>query len=359
MQDSILNKLNNIKNEYERVSTEIQDPSVLSDIKKYKDLSKKQAKLEPTYKVYIDYLKQIKSRDEALEIIKIETNDEMLAFAREELSEAKKAIDVLEEELFELLAEKDPNDEKDVVVEIKGAAGGDEANIFAGDLYRMYSSYASKMDWTVEIIDYEESERNAYSFISFEISGIDVYKHMKFESGVHRVQRIPKTETQGRVHTSTATVLVTPISDETNHDVQIPSNELRIDTYRASGAGGQHINKTDSAVRITHIPTGIIVASQQGRSQHDNKDKAMQMLYSKIIEMKLQEERQEQNAIKKTLVGSGDRSEKIRTYNYQQNRVTDHRISFTLKKLDRIMQGDLEEIIEVLLASENEMNNEK
>ena len=354
MQESILIKLNNIKKEYEENSIKLQNPDILKDINLYKEISKKQAKIEKIHSSFISYIKFETQKNESLDLIKNEQDELLIEMAKEELSVAKKKLDFFEEELMEMLIEKDPNDEKDSVIEIKGAAGGDEANIFAGDLFRMYLAYSNKMGWKVKIIDYEETERSGYAFILFEVLGINVYKHLKFESGVHRVQRIPQTETQGRVHTSTATVLVTPISDEEIKQVEVPQSEIRVDTYRASGSGGQHINKTDSAVRITHLPTGIVVASQQGRSQHDNRDKAMKMLIAKIIEKRNNEKVQEINKNKKTLVGSGDRSEKIRTYNYQQNRVTDHRISFTLKKLDRVIQGNLEEIIDVLLASEKE-----
>ncbi len=356
MQTNLKEKLDQIKVEFEQIQDELNNPDVLADIDLYKKLNKKRSKLEPVFKVYINYLTASKNIEDSLKILKEETDEDFLNLAKEELNEAKKNMQIFEEELKELMVEKDPNDEKDCYIEIKGAAGGDEANIFAGDLYRMYSRFASKMDWELEIIDYEETDRGGYSFIAFEIKGLNSYQHLKFESGVHRVQRVPQTESQGRVHTSTATILVTPLSEEDEVDVNIPTNEIRIDTYRASGSGGQHINKTDSAVRITHIPTGIVVASQQGRSQHDNKDKAMRMLVAKIKEKTYMEKQSEINQKKKTLVGTGDRSEKIRTYNYPQNRITDHRIGLTLKKLDRIMAGGLEQIIEVLLVNERELN---
>ncbi len=354
MQENIINKLKEIKKEFEENELKLQDPDILSNIENYKKITKKQAKIAEKYNLYMEFLKFEELKNDSLEMIKNEEDEEIIKMAKEELAISKKKLSELEIKILEVLIELDPNDDKDCMVEIKGAAGGDEANIFAGDLFRMYSKYASKNEWEIEIIDFEETERGGYSFIIFQVNGVNAYKHFKFESGVHRVQRVPQTETQGRVHTSTATVLVTPILEETNKEISIPQNELRIDTYRASGSGGQHINKTDSAVRILHLPTGIVVASQQGRSQHDNKAKAMQMLESKIQDAINRKKQEEENNTKKTLVGSGDRSEKIRTYNYNQNRITDHRVSLTLKKLDRIMQGNLEEIIEVLLASEKE-----
>ena len=270
-----------------------------------------------------------------------------------ELSELEDKKPQLEEKLHLELIPKDPNDNKNVIVEVRGAAGGDEGNIFAGDLYRMYVKYAESQGWKIEIMEAQESDAGGYSLISFMVKGEGVYSKLKFESGSHRVQRVPKTETQGRVHTSTATVLVMPEAEEV--DFELNPGDLRIDTYRASGAGGQHINKTDSAVRITHIPTGTVTTSQDGRSQHDNKDKAMRAMRTKLYEMKLREQEEAIGSERRNKIGSGDRSEKIRTYNYPQNRVTDHRIGLTIQQLDRIMEGKLEEIIEALINEDQRL----
>ena len=267
----------------------------------------------------------------------------------------EKLPDVIKKLEIELIP-KDPNDNKDVIMEIRGAAGGDEGNIFAGDLYRMYVKYAESQGWKVEVMEAIDAEAGGYSLISFMVKGEGVYGKLKFESGSHRVQRVPKTETQGRVHTSTATVLVMPEVEEV--DVEINKNDLRIDTYRASGAGGQHINKTDSAVRITHIPTGIVAASQDGRSQHDNKDKAMKALIARIYDYYQQQQDQQVESERKSKVGTGDRAEKIRTYNYPQNRVTDHRIGLTIQQLDRIIEGKLDDIITALINEDQRLKLE-
>ena len=270
-----------------------------------------------------------------------------------ELSELEEKKPRLEEKLHLELIPKDPNDNKNVIVEIRGAAGGDEGNIFAGDLYRMYVKYAESQGWKIEVLEAQDSEAGGYSLISFMIKGEGVYSKLKFESGSHRVQRVPKTETQGRVHTSTATVLVMPEAEEV--DFELNPSDLRIDTYRASGAGGQHINKTDSAVRITHIPTGVVTTSQDGRSQHDNRDKAMRAMRTKLYEMKLREQEEAIGSERRSKIGTGDRSEKIRTYNYPQNRVTDHRIGLTIQQLDRIMEGKLDDIIEALINEDQRL----
>ena len=282
-----------------------------------------------------------------------EDDPEIREMAELELSELEDKKPQLEEKLHLELIPKDPNDNKNVIVEVRGAAGGDEGNIFAGDLYRMYVKYAESQGWKIEIMEAQESDAGGYSLISFMVKGEGVYSKLKFESGSHRVQRVPKTETQGRVHTSTATVLVMPEAEEV--DFELNPGDLRIDTYRASGAGGQHINKTDSAVRITHIPTGTVTTSQDGRSQHDNKDKAMRAMRTKLYEMKLREQEEAIGSERRNKIGSGDRSEKIRTYNYPQNRVTDHRIGLTIQQLDRIMEGKLEEIIEALINEDQRL----
>ena len=282
-----------------------------------------------------------------------ENDPEIKEMAELELSELEEKKPQIEEKLHLELIPKDPNDNKNVIVEIRGAAGGDEGNIFAGDLYRMYVKYAESQGWKIEILEAQDSEAGGYSLISFMIKGEGVYSKLKFESGSHRVQRVPKTETQGRVHTSTATVLVMPEAEEV--DFELNPSDLRIDTYRASGAGGQHINKTDSAVRITHIPTGVVTTSQDGRSQHDNRDKAMRAMRTKLYEMKLREQEEAIGSERRSKIGTGDRSEKIRTYNYPQNRVTDHRIGLTIQQLDRIMEGKLDDIIEALMNEDQRL----
>ena len=328
------------------------DPSIASDINKMTEASKEQAMLENAYRLYEEYKSVLSGIEEAKELLK-ENDPEIKEMAELELSELEEKKPLIEEKLHLELIPKDPNDNKNVIVEIRGAAGGDEGNIFAGDLYRMYVKYAESQGWKIEVMEAQDSEAGGYSLISFMVKGEGVYSKLKFESGSHRVQRVPKTETQGRVHTSTATVLVMPEAEEV--DIEINPGDLRIDTYRASGAGGQHINKTDSAVRITHIPTGTVTTSQDGRSQHDNKDKAMRAMRTKLYEMKLREQEEALGSERRSKIGSGDRAEKIRTYNYPQNRVTDHRIGLTIQQLDRIMEGKLEDIIEALVNEDQRL----
>ena len=302
--------------------------------------------------MYQEYKKVLSGIEEAKELMK-ENDPEIKEMAELELSELEEKKPHLEEKLHLELIPKDPNDNKNVIVEVRGAAGGDEGNIFAGDLYRMYVKYAESQGWKVEVMETQESEAGGFSLVSFMVKGEGVYSKLKFESGSHRVQRVPKTETQGRVHTSTATVLVMPEAEEV--DVEINPGDLRIDTYRASGAGGQHINKTDSAVRITHLPTGIVASSQDGRSQHDNKDKAMRALRARVYEMVQREQEEALGSERRSKIGSGDRSEKIRTYNYPQNRVTDHRIGLTIQQLDRIMEGKLDDVIDALINEDQRL----
>ena len=285
-----------------------------------------------------------------------ENDPEIKEMAKIELDELEERMpDIIKKLELELIP-KDPNDNKNVIMEIRGAAGGDEGNIFAGDLYRMYVKYAESQGWKVEVMEAEESEAGGFSLISFNVIGDGVYGKLKYESGSHRVQRVPKTETQGRVHTSTATVLVMPEMEEV--DVQLNKSDLRIDTYRASGAGGQHINKTDSAVRITHLPTGIVATSQDGRSQHDNRDKAMKALVARVYDYFQSQQTEAIDSERKSKVGTGDRAEKIRTYNYPQNRVTDHRIGLTIQQLDRIIEGKLDDIITALINEDQRLKLE-
>lgn len=324
------------------------DPAILSDIKQIAKLGREQAAMQQALSVYRKYQTAEQAYEDAETILGSETDPEMIEMAESEIEELKPQMEELIGNLEILLIPKDPSDNLDAIVEIRGAAGGDEGNIFAGDLYRMYSKYAESKGFKLEVLEANESEAGGYTLISFVVKGNNAYGTFKFESGAHRVQRVPKTETQGRIHTSTATVLV--LADVETEDFEIDSNDLIIDTHRSSGAGGQHVNKTDSAVRITHIPTGIMVNCQDGRSQHDNKDKAMRLIRARVYEEMQRKREEEANAHRQTKIGRGDRSEKIRTYNYPQNRVSDHRIGLTLQKLDMIMEGRLDEIIESLQA---------
>ena len=337
MNESMLDRLKTMENRYEELGHMLMDPDIGSDIKKMTEVTKEQSSLQAAYDLYQEYKEVEAGISDAKELAK-ESDPEIKEMAKMEL------------------IPKDPNDNKDVIMEIRGAAGGDEGNIFAGDLYRMYVKYAESQGWKVEVMEAVDAEAGGYSLISFMVKGEDVYGKLKFESGSHRVQRVPKTETQGRVHTSTATVLVMPEMEEV--DVEINKSDLRIDTYRASGAGGQHINKTDSAVRITHLPTGIVAASQDGRSQHDNKDKAMKALVSRIYDFYQQQHDEQVGSERKSKVGSGDRAEKIRTYNYPQNRVTDHRIGLTIQQLVRIVDGKLDDIITALINEDQRLKME-
>ena len=355
MNESMLERLKTMENRYEELGHMLMDPDIGSDIKKMTDVTKEQASLQAAYDLYQEYKEIENGIEEAKELAK-EHDPEIKEMAKMELAELEEKLpDVIKKLEIELIP-KDPNDNKDVIMEIRGAAGGDEGNIFAGDLYRMYVKYAESQGWKVEVMEAIDAEAGGYSLISFMVKGEGVYGKLKFESGSHRVQRVPKTETQGRVHTSTATVLVMPEVEEV--DVEINKNDLRIDTYRASGAGGQHINETDSAVRITHIPTGIVAASQDGRSQHDNKDKAMKALIARIYDYYQQQQDQQVESERKSKVGTGDRAEKIRTYNYPQNRVTDHRIGLTIQQLDRIIEGKLDDIITALINEDQRLKLE-
>ena len=350
--NNMMERLETIARRYEELNEILMDPSIANDVQKMTEASKEQATLENAYQLYQEYKRILDGIEEAKELMK-ENDPEIKEMAELELSELEEKKPQIEEKLHLELIPKDPNDNKNVIVEIRGAAGGDEGNIFAGDLYRMYVKYAESQGWKIEILEAQDSEAGGYSLISFMIKGEGVYSKLKFESGSHRVQRVPKTETQGRVHTSTATVLVMPEAEEV--DFELNPSDLRIDTYRASGAGGQHINKTDSAVRITHIPTGVVTTSQDGRSQHDNRDKEMRAMRTKLYEMKLREQEEAIGSERRSKIGTGDRSEKIRTYNYPQNRVTDHRIGLTIQQLDRIMEGKLDDIIEALMNEDQRL----
>ena len=355
MNESMLDRLVSMENRYEELGHMLMDPDIGTDIKKMTDVTKEQASLQAAYDLFQEYKEVKDGIDGAKELMK-ENDPEIKEMAKMELDELEERMpDIIKKLELELIP-KDPNDNKNVIMEIRGAAGGDEGNIFAGDLYRMYVKYAESQGWKVEVMEAEESEAGGFSLISFNVIGDGVYGKLKYESGSHRVQRVPKTETQGRVHTSTATVLVMPEMEEV--DVQINKSDLRIDTYRASGAGGQHINKTDSAVRITHLPTGIVATSQDGRSQHDNRDKAMKALVARVYDYFQSQQTEAIDSERKSKVGTGDRAENIRTYNYPQNRVTDHRIGLTIQQLDRIIEGKLDDIITALINEDQRLKLE-
>ena len=326
---------------------ELTSPEVLGDIKKTMELSKEQASLRENYEAYQEYKKVLENISAAKELMK---DPEMGEFAKEEYSENEEKRKKMEADFEIMLLPKDPNDGKDVIVEIRGAAGGDEANIFAGDLYRMYTYYSEKNGWKVEELSAEEGEAGGYSQVEFKIKGDNVYSKLKYESGSHRVQRVPTTESNGRIQTSTATVLVMPEVDDI--DIEIKDSDLRIDTYCASGHGGQGVNTTPSAVRITHLPTNTVVTCQNQRSQIQNKSEAMEVLKSRLYQMELEKQEQELGSERRNKIGTGDRSEKIRTYNYPQNRVTDHRIGFSTMQLERVMDGEITDIIEALITED-------
>lgn len=340
----MLERLKAIEERYNQINEELMNPETISNVKKTLELTKEQASLKEAYEAYQEYKKVIEGIEEAKELV---NDPELGEMAHEELKELEERKIQMDSELEILLLPKDPNDSKNVVLEIRGAAGGDEGNIFAGDLFDMYKHYAEKQGWSIEINEENPSEAGGYSLIGFTIKGEGAYSKLKYESGAHRVQRVPSTETQGRVHTSTATVLVMPEAEE--FDYELDMSEVRIDITRASGCGGQGVNTTDSAVRLTHIPTGVIVYSQTERSQIKNKEKAIKILKTRLYDLKLREQLEAEGAERRSKIGTGDRSEKIRTYNYPQNRLTDHRIGFTSMNLDRIMDGDLGVVIEALI----------
>ena len=349
--DAKIVKLEEIEKRYLEIGEELVKDEVASDIKLFTKYSKEQARLKGAYEAYQELKKINNTISEASEMLK-DADPEIQEMAQMELDEANTRLPELEAHITSLLLPRDPEDEYDCLVEIRGAAGGDEGNIFAGDLYRMYQYYAQNMGYKTEVMEASESEAGGYALISFSVKGQDAYRHFKFESGAHRVQRVPKTETQGRVHTSTATVIVFPDVEE--EDVEIPDSDLTIETHRASGAGGQHINKTDSAVRIVHVPTGITVNCQDGRNQIANKETAMKIIKARVYQYYKDKKAEEEGAIRRSKIGTGDRSEKIRTYNYPQNRVSDHRIGLTINQLDRIMEGKLNDVIDALLKNEEE-----
>ncbi|MBV1930263.1 MAG: peptide chain release factor 1 [Porticoccaceae bacterium] len=347
MKASLLEKLDALAERYDEVGHLLSDAEVIAEQTRFRALSMEYAELEPVVKVYQQFVQTSADVEETRTMLKDDDAD-MREMASQEINQCEDQLVEIEQSLQMLLLPKDPNDKSNVFLEIRAGTGGDEAAIFSGDLYRMYSRYAESQGWKVEIISERLGEHGGYKEIIARIVGKQVYSQLKFESGAHRVQRVPETESQGRVHTSACTVAILPEADDVEA-IDINKADLRVDTYRASGAGGQHVNKTDSAVRLTHLPTGIVVECQDERSQHKNKARAMSLLQARILNGMQEQQSQEQSDLRKSLVGSGDRSERIRTYNYPQGRITDHRINLTLYKIDEITQGDLNQVIEPLI----------
>ena len=346
----MFDRLDDMLRHYEELMLELNNPSVAEDQRKFRKLMKEQADLAPIVDAYKQYKQAKQDVEDSLALLDEESDEEMKELAKEELADAKKRIEELEQELKILLLPKDPNDEKNVIVEIRAGAGGDEAALFASELYRMYVHYAESQHWKTEMINVSESGIGGMKEVEFMITGHGAYSKLKYESGVHRVQRVPETESGGRIHTSTATVAIMPEAEE--FDVVIDDKDIRIDVMRASGNGGQCVNTTDSAVRLTHIATGIVIYSQTEKSQLQNKEKAFRLLRSKLYDMELERRQNEEAAERRSQIGTGDRSEKIRTYNFPQGRVTDHRIKLTLYKIDAIMDGDIQELIDSLIAAD-------
>jgi peptide chain release factor 1 len=344
---TILHKLDTLAERFEEIAGLLAEPSVQSDQNKFRALSQEYAQLDPIVNTHQNYLATLEDKNAAKAMLN-DSDPEMKAMAKDELKESQKTLDELATTLQIFLLPKDPNDGKNAFIEIRAGTGGAEAAIFSGDLYRMYLRFAEKKRWKFEVISESHGDHGGYKEVIARIEGSDVYSQLKFESGAHRVQRVPETESQGRVHTSACTVAIMPEADEKD-DIEINSGDLRVDTFRASGAGGQHVNKTDSAIRLTHLPTGTVVECQDERSQHKNRARAMALLKSRIMAAEQEKLDAEQAESRRSQVGSGDRSERIRTYNYPQGRVTDHRINLTLYKLDEIMQGALDQIIDPLI----------
>ena len=346
--DKLFDRLQMLEDRYEELGELLSDPEVIADTKRFTELSKEMADLRETVEKY-NQDKEVSQRisDDEEMLNEGLDDDEMTEMVKAELADSKDEKQALEEEIKILLIPKDPNDDKNIIMEIRGAAGGDEASLFAGDLFNMYSKYAERQGWSIEVIDRNMTEVGGFKEVALLINGKNVYSKLKYESGAHRVQRVPVTESAGRVHTSTATVVVMPEAEDV--EIELDPKDIRVDVYRSSGAGGQHINKTSSAVRMTHLPTGIVVAMQDQRSQQQNREKAMKILKARVYDYYASQEQDAYDENRKSAVGTGDRSERIRTYNYPQNRVTDHRIGLSLNKLDRIMNGELEDIIDALI----------
>lgn len=346
MNHELRSRLENDLSSYQDITDKLSSPDVYSDKNLMKCLNQELTRLEPIVKLFQKYLQIEKLIEEAKNLLD-DSDKEIKQIAQEEIEQHSKNIIDIENKIIQATVEKDPNDSKDIYMEIRAGTGGEEAAIFAGDLYKMYTKFAEKNKWNIEIINSNISDHGGFKEIVFKVSGKNVYSFLKYESGTHRVQRVPNTETQGRIHTSASTVAVLPIMDKVD-DIEINPADLRIDTYRASGAGGQHVNKTDSAVRITHIPTGIVSECQDDRSQHKNKAKAMEYLHSKLLSAEQEKQKKDTDESRKKQVGSGDRSERIRTYNFPQGRVTDHRINLTLYKLEQLMEGNIDPLVDAL-----------
>ena len=346
MKASIQQKLQSLSERLMEVDRQLEDPNVVSSMDNYRKITKEHAEIAPVVALYNDYRK---SEDDVAAALEMAQDPEMRDFADEEIKASKIRLEEIELALQKALLPKDPNDDKNIFIEVRGGTGGDESALFAGDLFRMYTRYAERQGWQVEIISESQGEVGGYKEVIARIVGQGAYSRLKFESGGHRVQRVPATETQGRIHTSAATVAIMAEADDTS-DIVINPADVRVDTFRASGAGGQHINTTDSAVRLTHLPTGIVVECQDGRSQHKNKEQAWRVLAARIKDKQTREQQAKEAAERKSLIGSGDRSERIRTYNFPQGRVTDHRINLTLYKIDFIMDGDLADLTNALIA---------
>ena len=346
----MFDKLEDLRIRLDEILNELQEPDVANDQNRFRKLMKEQNDLTPIVEAYNEYKECKQAIEDSLEMLEEESDEEMRELAKEELNDNKKRVEELEQELKILLLPKDPNDEKNVIVEIRAGAGGDEAALFAAEIYRMYMHYAESQRWKVELVECEEIGIGGMKNVTFMIDGKGAYSKMKYESGVHRVQRVPETESGGRIHTSTITVAVMPEAED--EDIQIDEKDIRIDVMRASGNGGQCVNTTDSAVRLTHYPTGIVIYSQTEKSQLQNKDKAFALLRAKLYDLECQKRHDAEAEARKSQIGTGDRSEKIRTYNFPQGRVTDHRINLTLYKLDKILNGDIQEIIDACIAAD-------
>lgn len=346
----MFDRLQAVEDRYERLNELLSDPEVVNDSKKLREYSKEQSDIQETVMTYREYKEVKEQLADAKAMLEDKLDAEMREMVKEEISELEPRIEELEARIKILLVPKDPNDDKNVIMEIRGAAGGDEAALFAGDLYRMYSRYAESQGWKTEVIDASTTGVGGFKEIIFMINGNGAYSKMKFENGAHRVQRVPETESGGRIHTSTATVACLPEAEEV--EIELHDKDIRFDAFASSGAGGQSVNTTMSAVRLTHIPTGIVVSCQDEKSQHKNKDKAMKVLRARVYDKFQQEAQAEYDQVRKSAVGTGDRSERIRTYNFPQNRVTDHRIGLTIQKLDQILQGKMDEIIEALIMED-------
>ncbi len=346
----MFDKLEDLLRRFEEIQNELSEPSVVSDQSRFRKLMKEQNDLTPIVEAFLEYKKEKQNIEDSLLILDEESDEEMRELAKEELAESKANVEVLENKLKILLLPKDPNDEKNVIVEIRGGAGGDEAALFAAELYRMYCKYAEVQRWKIDLISVSENGIGGFKEVVFMVNGAGAYSKLKYESGTHRVQRIPVTESGGRIHTSTVTVAIMPEAEEV--DVEINPNDCRIDVFRSSGNGGQCVNTTDSAVRLTHIPTGIVISCQDEKSQLKNRDKAFKVLRAKLYELELEKAQAEESALRKSQVGTGDRSEKIRTYNFPQGRVTDHRIKLTVYNLDAVMNGDIQEFVDSLIAAD-------